>query len=51
MFIPAGYEKLYEELGISITDLKAFVQLYTFHKIVKIFQLLRKYGIEPKIPI
>ena len=51
MFIPAGCEKLYEELGIPVTDLKAFVQPYTFHNFVKIFQLLRKYGIEPKIPL
>ena len=50
MFIPAGCERFYEELGIPVTILKTFVQPSTFYNFVKIIQLLRKYGIEPKIP-
>ena len=52
MFIPAGCEKLYEELGIPVTKSQGICySRYTFHNFVKIFQLLRKYGIEPKIPL
>jgi quercetin dioxygenase-like cupin family protein len=50
LFMPAGCEKLYEELGIPVTDIKAFARPYTFPNFIKIFQLLRKYGIEPKTP-
>ena len=50
IFIPGGCEKLYEELGIPVTDIKAFSKPYTFPNFVKVFQLLRKYGIQPKTP-
>lgn len=50
MFTPAGCEKMYEELGIPVTDVKAFSRPYTFPNFIKFIQLLRKYGIEPKSP-
>jgi uncharacterized RmlC-like cupin family protein len=50
MFTPAGCEKMYEELGIPVTDVKAFSRPYTFPNFIKVIQLLRKYGIEPKSP-
>lgn len=48
MFTPAGCEKMYEELGIPVMDVKAFSRPYTFPNLIKAIQLLRKYGIEAK---
>jgi hypothetical protein len=41
---------MYEEMGIPVTDVKAFSRPYTFPNFIKVIQLLRKYGIEPKSP-
>ena len=51
MFMPAGCEKLYEELGTPVVNIESFTQPFTFPNFVKLIQLLRKYGIEPKIPL
>jgi len=48
MFILAGCEKMYEELGIPVADIEAFSRPYTFPNFIKMIQLLRKYVLNQK---
>jgi quercetin dioxygenase-like cupin family protein len=51
LFTPGGLEKMFEELGIPVSDVQTFTEPFGFPNFVKVLGILRKYGIDPKGPL
>lgn len=49
LFTPGGIEKMFQELGVPISDIHGFTPPFGFPNFAKAIHLLRKYGIEPKV--